>query len=104
MYGSIAPFWGILTSPSSGALPRRILERQVGFLFHQDLSIQVLPDDTPLEDLALPLAVLARLDLIGVHTIAQFRVLMRMRDKTRSQLVTTLRRASRQKTKRPGLE
>jgi hypothetical protein len=73
-------------------------------LFHQDLSIQVLPDDTRLEDLALPFAVLARLDLIGVYTIAQFRVLMRMRDKTRSQLVTTLRRASCKKTKRPGLK
>ena len=71
---------------------------------YQELPIQVFADDTRLEDLALPLPVLVRLDMIGVHTIAQFRVLMRMRDKTRSQLVTTLRRASFQKTKRPGLE
>ena len=66
-------------------------------------SIGMLPDDTKLEDLALPLFLLSRLNVIGVRTLAQFRVLMGMRDKTRSQIVTTLRRANQQKTKRPGL-
>jgi hypothetical protein len=67
------------------------------------LPINRLPGDTRLEDLALPFALLARLNLIGVTTLKQFRVLITMQDKTRSQIVTTLRRKPLQKTKRPGL-
>jgi hypothetical protein len=65
--------------------------------------IDMLPGDTRLEDLALPFRLLARLNLIGVTTLKQFRVLITMQDKTRAQIVTTLRRKPPQKTKRPGL-
>jgi hypothetical protein len=71
------------------------------------VPLHLLPDDTLLVDLAWPCTLLARLELIGVRTLSQFRVLLSMRDKTRSQLVTTLRhrpvRSPLQKTKRPGL-
>ena len=59
--------------------------------------------DTRLEDLALPWGRAARLELIGVCTLKQFRVLLAMRDKTRAQIVTMLRHSLRQKTNRPGL-
>lgn len=85
-------------SPSNG-----YRERHKG-LIHHELPIEMLPDSTSLKELAWPLPLIARLDGIGVHTLAQFRVLLGMRDKTRSQIVTTLRRALQQKTKRPGLE
>ena len=65
--------------------------------------MDMLPGETRLEDLALPFRLLARLSLIGVTTLKQFRVLITMQDKTRSQIVTTLRRKPPQKTKRPGL-
>ncbi len=71
------------------------------------LPLHLLPDDTLLADLPWPCTLLARLELIGVRTLAQFRVLLSMHDKTRSQIVTALRhcplRSSLQKTKRPGL-
>jgi hypothetical protein len=60
-------------------------------------------EDTRLEELALPWGLVARLELIGVRTLTQFCVLLGMRDKTRAQIVTTLRRSYRQKTNRPGL-
>jgi hypothetical protein len=63
----------------------------------------VAPDDTRLEDLALPWGLVARLELIGVRTLKQFRVLLGMPDKTRAQIITVLRRSPLQKTNRPGL-
>ena len=60
-------------------------------------------EGTRLEDLALPWELVARLELIGVRTLEQFRVLLSMRDKTRAQIVTMLRRSPWQKTNRPGL-
>jgi hypothetical protein len=63
----------------------------------------VAPDDTRLEDLALPWGLVARLELIGVRTLKQFRVLLGMPDKTRAQIVTMLRRSPLRKTNRPGL-
>jgi len=63
----------------------------------------VAPDGTRLEDLALPWGLVARLELIGVRTLKQFRVLLGMPDKTRAQFVTMLRRSPLQKTNRPGL-
>ena len=41
----------------------------------------------------LYLSLLLRLQLIGVREVEQLRVLLAMEDKTRSQIVTTLRRA-----------
>lgn len=52
---------------------------------------------------ALPWGLVLRLELIGIHTLRQFRVLLSMPDRTRAQLVTMLRRTPRQKTNRPGL-
>ena len=46
-----------------------------------------------LQDLTLSLRVYAQLELIGVRTLEQLRVLVAMRDKTRSQTVRTLLRA-----------
>lgn len=45
-----------------------------------------------LQDINLSLRVYARLELIGVRTLEQLRVLVAMRDKTRSQTVRTLLR------------
>jgi hypothetical protein len=42
-----------------------------------------------LQDLTLSLRVYAQLELIGVRTLEQLRVLVAMRDKTRSQTVRT---------------
>ena len=47
-----------------------------------------------LEDRDLSLRVFAQLQLIGVRSVEQLRVLLKMRERTRSQNVTTLRRAS----------
>jgi hypothetical protein len=46
-----------------------------------------------LEDPDLSLRLLFQLELIGVRSVEQLRVLLIMREKTRSQIVTTLRRA-----------
>ena len=46
-----------------------------------------------LQDINLSLRVYAQLELIGVRTLEQLRVLVAMRDKTRSQTVRTLLRA-----------
>lgn len=58
----------------------------------------VVDDNEPglqlsLENLDLTLRVLHQLQLIGVHTIRQVRTLLTMEDKTRSHIVTILRRA-----------
>jgi hypothetical protein len=42
--------------------------------------------------------------IIAVRTVEQFCVFLGMRDKTRAQIMTMLRRSPRQKTNRPGLE
>jgi hypothetical protein len=52
----------------------------------------------------LPWELVARLELLGVRTVEQFCVFLGMRDKTRAQIMTMLRRSPRQKTNRPGLE
>ena len=65
--------------------------------------MNVTAGDTRLEDVALPWGPVLRLELIGIRTLRQFRVLLSMQDKPRAQLVTMLRRAPRQKTNRPGL-
>jgi hypothetical protein len=65
--------------------------------------MNVTAGDTRLEDLALPWGLVLRLELIGIRTLRQLRVLLSMQDKSRAQLVTMLRRAPRQKTNRPGL-
>ena len=65
--------------------------------------MNVTAGDTRLEDLALPWGLVLRLELIGIRTLRQFRVLLSMQDKTRAQFVTMLRRAPRQETNRPGL-
>lgn len=80
------------------------ISRKLGTLPHTVYGpVNVTAGDTKLEDLALPWGLVLRLEQIGIRTLRQFRVLLRMQDKTRAQLVTMLRRAPRQKTNRPGL-
>src|SRR4029077_9018273 len=80
------------------------MSRKLGTLAHTVYGpMNVTAGDTRLEDLALPWGLVLRLELIGIRTLRQFRVLLSMQDKPRAQLVTMLRRAPRQKTNRPGL-
>jgi hypothetical protein len=106
--GALIPFCCILRSLS--ALPIRFsaiyqkLSRKLGTLAHPVYGpMNVTAGDTRLEDLALPWGLVLRLELIGIRTLRQLRVLLSMQDKSRAQLVTMLRRAPRQKTNRPGL-
>ena len=106
--GTLTPFCCILPSPV--CLPIRFsaiyqkISRKLGTLAHTVYGpMNVTAEDTRLKDLALPWGLVLRLELIGIRTLRQFRVLLSMQDKPRAQLVTMLRRTPRQKTNRPGL-
>lgn len=65
-----------------------------------DFRNLVVDDSEPglelfLENLDLTLRVSQQLQLIGVHSARQLRILLTMEDKTRSQIVTALRRSKR---------
>ena len=52
----------------------------------------LVPDDTRLEETDLSADLIVQLQRIGVRTLGQLRVLLAMKEKTRVQTVTTLRR------------
>jgi hypothetical protein len=54
--------------------------------------MQLVPDDTRLEETDLSADLIVKLQRIGVRTLGQLRVLLAMKERTRVQTVTTLRR------------